>query len=245
MIDLHYIPTVNGNKIAIMLEETGLAYNIIQYNMGAGDLLTPQFLALNPNSKIPVIVDHAPADGGGPITIFESGAILLYLAEKTGQMMPKDFRRREAARQWLIWQVAGMGPMHGQANHFLRYAPERLEYPTRRYVNEARRQVAVLESRLAKAEYLAEEYSIADIACWPFVAVVDIIGIDLHDYPSVERWTRTIAARPAVKRVTDGAKTSIPAAVLASNRKLTEEQWSNVFGERLWNAVAQGGVPQD
>ena len=242
MIDLHYIPTVNGNKIAIMLEETGLEYRLVYHDMGAGDLLTPEFLALNPNNKVPVIVDYDPADGGEPVTIFESGAILLYLAEKTGRFMPTDFRRREAARQWLIWQVANVGPMHGQANHFLRYAPERLDYPTKRFVNEARRQVAVMESRLGKVDYLAEEYSIADIACWPFIAVVGIMGIELADYPAVERWTKAIAERPAVRRVTEGAKTSIPAAVLASNRKLTDEQWSNVFGDKLWSAVGKGGI---
>lgn len=242
MIDLHYIATVNGNKIAIMLEETGLDYTIIPYDMGAGDLLTPEFLALNPNNKVPVIVDHDPASGGPPLTLFESGAILLYLAEKTGSFMPKDFYRREAARQWLIWQVSGLGPMHGQANHFLRYAPERLEYPTRRFLNEARRLIAVMESRLSKVDYLAEEYSIADMACWPFVSVVNAIGIELKDYPSVHRWTQAIAERPAVQRVTRGEKTAIPALVLSTNRKLTEEQWSNVFGERLWTAVAQGGI---
>ena len=166
MIDLHYVPTMNGQKIAIMLEETGLSYSVRTYNLFGGDHLTAEFHALNPNHKLPVIVDREPADGGEPLAVFETGAILLYLAEKTGQLMPREFRAREIARQWLIWQVAGMGPMHGQANHFIRYAPAGQDYSVERYSKESRRLMAVLESRLSQAEFLAgSEDSIADIAC--------------------------------------------------------------------------------
>lgn len=238
MIDLHYVPTMNGHKIAIMLEETGLPYNITTYNVLAGDHLTPQFHALNPNHKLPVIVDHEPADGGEPLSIFETGAILMYLAEKTGQFMPQDFRSREIARQWLVWQVAGMGPMQGQANHFIRYAPAGQDYAVARYSKESNRLMAVLESRLSQAEYLAgTEYSIADMACFAFASVVHTINVEIDDFPSVKRWRETVAARPAVKRVLEGKLTATPEALLKSDMKLTPEQWSNVFGDRMLAAA--------
>ncbi len=238
MIDLHYAPTMNGHKVAIMLEEVGLPYRIHSYNLLAGDHLSADFHALNPNHKIPVIVDHKPMDGGPPLTVFESGAILGYLAEKTGRLIPRDFRRREIARQWLTWQVAGLGPMHGQANHFLRYAPAGQDYAVERYSRESRRLVAVLETRLGQAEYLAEEYSIADIACWAFISVAQTIGIDITEYPEVSRWRQAIARRPAVIRVIDGEHTATPAAMLDLDMKLTDEQWSNVFGERMLGAAS-------
>ncbi len=239
MIDLHYAPTMNGHKVAIMLEEVGLPYRLVAYNLLHGDHLGADFHALNPNHKIPVIVDHAPGDGGPPLTVFESGAILFYLAETTGRRTPRDCRRREGARQWLMWQAAGLGPMHGQANHFIRYAPAGQDYAVERYSREARRLVAVLETRLGEADYLAEEYSIADIASWAFVAVAHTIGIDVADYPAVARWQAAIDARPAVMRVVAGEQTATPAAMLASDMKLTDEQWSNVFGQRMLDAASQ------
>jgi GSH-dependent disulfide-bond oxidoreductase len=232
MIDLHFVPTINGHKIALMLEEAGLEYKVIPYNIAAGEHLTAEFYALNPNHKLPVIVDREPRDGGPPLTVFETGAILLYLAEKTGLFMPTDFRRREVARQWLIWQVAGLGPMHGQANHFVRYAPPGQDYAVNRYMKEARRLLSVLESRLRTVSFLADEYSIADMACWTYVSITHTIGIDLADYPSVKNWQRTIAQRPAAIRVVTNPRTATPEAVLKSDMKLTEEQWSNLFGDR-------------
>ena len=237
MIDLHYAPTMNGHKVAIMLEEVGLPYRIVPYNLLAGDHLTPEFHQINPNHKLPVIVDDDPADRGAPLPVFESGAILLYLAEKSGRLLPTGFRDREVARQWLVWQVAGLGPMHGQANHFLRYAPAGQAYAAERYSKEARRLMAVLESRLSKVSYLAGEYSIADVACWSFASVVHTIKINIDDYPATRRWREAIRARPAVTRVIEGALTATPEAMLRDEMKLTPEQWSNVFGSRMHGAA--------
>jgi|TARA_R110002020_G_scaffold206440_3_gene411776 GST-like protein len=239
MIDLHYAPTMNGHKVAVMLEEVGLPYRIHSYNLLEGEHLSPEFHAINPNHKIPVIVDHDPADGGGPLSVFESGAILMYLAEKTGMLLSTDYRRRELTRQWLTWQVAGLGPMHGQANHFIRYAPPGQEYAIERYSREARRLVDVLEGRLGDVEYLAEEYSIADIACWAFISTLHTIDIDIADFPNVLRWRSAINQRPAVVRVVTDELTATPAALLEGEMKLTEEQWSNVFGERMRGAANQ------
>jgi GST-like protein len=232
MIDLHFVPTINGHKIVLMLEETGLEYRVIPYDILSGQHLTAEFHVLNPNHKLPVIVDLAPKDEGAPLTIFETGAILLYLAEKTGRFMPTDFRRREVARQWLIWQVAGMGPMHGQANHFVRYAPPGQDYAVNRYLKEARRLLAVLESRLSVVTYLAEEYSIADMACWTYASITHTIGIDLGEFPSVRDWQGRIAQRPAALRTVTDPRTATPAAVMKSDMKLNESQWSNLFGDR-------------
>jgi GST-like protein len=240
MIDLHYVVTVNGQKVAVMLEETGLAYNLTSYSLLSGEHLTPEFHKLNPNHKLPVIVDHDPADGGEPLTVFETGAILQYLAEKTGQLLPKDFRRREAARQWLTWQVAGLGPMHGQANHFIRYAPPGQDYAISRYLKEAIRLVDVLESRLRDHEYLADEYSIADIACWAFITTIQTINIDLRGFPATLRWRDLIEARPAVQRVVNNKLTAVPRGVLKPRMTLTLAQWDNVFGDAM-HAAARGG----
>jgi GST-like protein len=237
MIEVHYIATVNGMKVALMLEETGLGYTLKRYNPLAGDHLTAEFHKLNPNHKLPVIVDHDPADGGGPLTVFETGAILMYLAEKTGRLMPADFRRREAARQWLVWQVAGLGPMHGQANHFIRYAPAGEDYATARYSKESVRLMNVLESRLREHEYLADEYSIADIACWCFVSVCDTIGIDVDDFPSIVQWCERIEARPATQRVLANKRAVTPESALKARMNLSESEWSNVFGDRMLNAA--------
>jgi GST-like protein len=198
MIDLHYVPTGNNLKIAIMLEETGLPYRLVKYDMYAGTHLTPEFRRINPNNKLPAIVDDEPADGAAPFPVFESGAILEYLAEKTGRLLPADFRGRHLARQWLVWQVAGLGPMLGQANHFVRYAPEGQAYGIDRYVREGRRLLAVMEYRLEQAEYLAGAYSIADIACYPWVAQADWSGVPLEPFGNLRRWFDAMSARPAV-----------------------------------------------
>ncbi len=199
MIDLYTWTTPNGRKVSIMLEECGLPYNVRPINIGKNvDQFTPEFVRINPNSKIPAIVDSDGPDGR-PITIFESGAILIYLAEKTGMLMPKDPRGRMAAIQWLMFQMGGVGPMFGQAHHFLRAAPEKVPYAMERYTKESRRLYGVLEGHLKSHAYLAEEYSIADIATYPWVARHEWHLVDLKDFPSVKRWYDAIGARPAVK----------------------------------------------
>lgn len=233
MIDVYFTPTPNGHKVSIMLEETGLPHQLLKMDMLAGDHLTPEYRRINPNGRLPAIVDHEPIGGGAPLPVFESGAILLYLAEKSGQLLPADPRRRSQAQQWLMWQMASFGPMQGQAHHFIRYAPEGQTYPVERYRNETIRLLNVLDERLRDAEYLAGEYSIADIAAWPWARAVRVIGLDLEDYPSVKRWWDMIAERPAVQRGTDVKN----AANLSSARPvLTEEQWSNLFGENMLKA---------
>lgn len=233
MIDVYFTPTPNGHKVSIMLEETGLEHQLLKMDMLAGDHLTPEYRRINPNGRLPAIVDHDPIGGGAPLPVFESGAILLYLAEKSGQFLSSDPRRRSQAQQWLMWQMASFGPMQGQAHHFIRYAPEGQTYPVDRYRNETIRLLNVLDERLREAEYLAEDYSIADIACWPWARAIRVIGLDMEEFPSVKRWWDTIAERPAVQRGTDVKN----AANLASARPvLTEEQWSNLFGENMLKA---------
>jgi GSH-dependent disulfide-bond oxidoreductase len=233
VIELHHVGTPNGHKVTIALEELGLPYDAVVYNLLTGDHFTPAFRKINPNNKLPAIVDREPQGGGAPLAVFESGAILVYLAEKTGRLLPADPRRRSLAMQWLFWQMAGLGPMHGQAHHFVRYAPEGEAYGTKRYVNEARRLMNVLEYRLAEAEYLAEEYSIADIACWPWVRATRLIDIEVADYPHVKAWWDTIAMRPAVAAGTGSNALASPASYGKKRMELTPEQWSNLFGERM------------
>jgi GST-like protein len=199
VIDLYTWTTPNGRKASIMLEECGLPYNVHPINIAKNiDQFTPEFVKLNPNSKIPEIVDP-DGPGGRPIAIFESGAILIYLAEKTCKLMPKDPRARMAAIQWLMFQMGGVGPTFGQAHHFLRAAPEKVPYAIARYTKESRRLYGVLEGHLASHAYLADEYSIADIATYPWVARHEWHLVDLKDFPSVKRWYDAIGARPAVK----------------------------------------------
>ena len=200
MIDLHYWPTPNGRKITIMLEEVGVPYRIVPVDIGRGAQFTPEFLAISPNNRMPAIVDHEPMGGGAPISIFESGAILLYLGEKTGQLLPKDARGKYEVTQWVMWQMGGLGPMCGQAHHFREYANEKIPYAIDRYTNEVNRLYGVLDRRLADREYLAGEYSIADIAAWPWVVPWKTQGQDLNDFPHVKRWFEAISARPAVER---------------------------------------------
>jgi GST-like protein len=198
MIDVHYWTTPNGHKVTIFLEEAGLEYKIIPVNIGKGEQFKAEFLAVSPNNRIPAIVDHKPVDGGKPIPVFESGAILLYLADKTGKFIPKDLRGRVAALEWLFWQMGGLGPMSGQNNHFSNYATDKLQYAMDRYRNEVNRLYGVMNKRLADNRYLAGEYSIADMACYPWVVPWERQGQNIADFPHLKRWLDAIKARPAV-----------------------------------------------
>jgi GST-like protein len=200
MIDLHYWPTPNGHKITIFFEETGLPYRLVAVNIGRGEQFRPDFLAISPNNRMPAIVDHAPADGGAPLALFESGAILLYLAEKAGRFIPVDVRGRAEVLQWLFWQVGGLGPMAGQTHHFLHYAPTRIEYAAERYVKETSRLYAVLDKRLADRAFIAGDYSIADMASYTWVVPHKRQEQDLDQFPNLKRWFEAIRARPAVER---------------------------------------------
>jgi GST-like protein len=201
MIELYYWPTPNGHKITMFLEETGLAYRLTAVDIGAGAQFEPAFLALSPNNRIPAIVDHAPADGGAPQSVFESGAILVYLAEKTGRFLPAATRPRTAVLEWLFWQVGGLGPMAGQNHHFNRYAPERVPYAIERYTRETNRLYGVLDERLARHRHVAgEEYSIADMAIYPWIVPWKSQQQNLDDFPHLRRWFEAVAARPATAR---------------------------------------------
>jgi GSH-dependent disulfide-bond oxidoreductase len=200
MIDVYSWATPNGHKVHIMLEECGLAYRVIPVNIGAGDQFKPEFLAISPNNRIPAITDPGGPDGK-PISLFESGAILVYLAAKSGKFMPATDRAKYEMLQWLMFQMGGVGPMLGQAHHFRMYAPEQIEYAVNRYSNEARRLYGVIDRRLAQSPWLGgREYSIADIATFPWLRSWEKQGIVLGDYPHLERWFHKIAARPAVQR---------------------------------------------
>jgi GST-like protein len=198
MLDLHYWPTPNGWKITIMLEECGIPYRIVPVNLARGDQFTPEFLAMNPNNKMPVIVDHDAA--GGPLTIFESGAILLYLAEKAGRLLPRDQRARFEVIEWLFWQVGGLGPMAGQANYFLHYADEKIPAAIERFTEEVTRLFKVMDRRLAEGPYLGGAYSIADVATYPWAVGHERIDLKITDFPNVGRWLENISARPAVQK---------------------------------------------
>jgi GST-like protein len=206
MIDLYTWTTPNGRKVSVMLEECGLAYNVHEINIGKDDQFTPEFIAINPNGKIPAIVDSEGPDGR-PISMFESGAILVYLSAKTGKFLPESPRGKFEALQWLMFQMGGVGPMFGQAHHFIRSAKEQVPYGIARYSKETRRLYGVLDKRLEKEEYLAAgEYSIADMATYPWIARHEWHQVDLNDFPNVKRWYDTISARPAVKRGMDVPK---------------------------------------
>jgi GST-like protein len=206
VIDLYYWPTPNGHKITIFLEETGTPYRMVPVNIGRGDQFKPEFLRIAPNNRMPAIVDHAPADSGSPISVFESGAILVYLAAKTGRFLPRDTRAWVQVLEWLFWQVAGLGPMAGQTHHFVHYAPERIQYAMDRYVNETSRLYAVLDRRLGGSEFVAGEYSIADMACYPWIVPHKRQNQDLDDFPNLKRWFEAIRARPAVVRAYEKGK---------------------------------------
>lgn len=205
MIDLYYWTTPNGHKITLFLEETGLPYNIVPINIGKGDQFQPDFLRIAPNNRIPAIVDHSPSDAGQPISVFESGAILLYLADKTGRFIPADLRGRTETLQWLFWQMGGLGPMAGQNHHFGGYALEKIPYAIDRYVRETGRLYGVLNKRLADREYIAGEYSIADMACYPWIVPHQRQSQNLDDFPHLKRWFDAIAGRPATQRAYEKA----------------------------------------
>lgn len=227
MIDLHYWTTPNGHKITMFLEETGLAYTVHPVHIGRGEQFRPEFLAIAPNNRIPAIVDHQPADGGAPISVFESGAILLYLADKTGRYMPMDPRGRVQVLEWLFWQMSGLGPMLGQNHHFARYAPEKIPYAIDRYTRETARLYGVLDRRLAGRDYITGEYSIADMACYPWIVPHQAQGQMLEDYPHVKRWFEAIAARPATQRAYALAETINPDPV----PMMDEEAREHLFGQ--------------
>ncbi|AUW58337.1 thiol:disulfide oxidoreductase [Sphingobium sp. SCG-1] len=201
MIDLYYWTTPNGHKVTLFLEEAGLSYNLHGINIGKGEQFASEFLAIAPNNRIPALVDHEPVEGSAPVSLFESGAILLYLAEKTGQFIPVDLHGRAEVLQWLFWQMGGLGPMAGQNHHFRNYAPEKIPYAIDRYVNETNRLYGVLNKRLADRRFVAgEEYSIADMAIYPWIVPYEAQGQNLDDFPNIRRWFDTIAARPATVR---------------------------------------------
>jgi len=247
MIDVHLVQTNNGQKITIMLEEVGLPYKVLTYDIFAGDHQTPEFRRISPNNKLPAIVDHEPIGGGDPLSVFESGAILLYLAEKTGRLLPKEPRERSRAQQWLIWQAAGLGPMMGQTHHFVRYAPEPIEYAINRYRNEVTRLLNVLEYRLRQSPYLAgPDFSIADIMvwCWAHPEAATFVGIDAGGRPAIADWYARIGARPAVHRALSRSDAQIPAHYVQQKAVLTPEQWSVMFGDRQL-AAAQNDPPPE
>jgi len=201
MIDLHYWTTPNGHKITLFLEEAGLPYRIVPVNIGRGDQFKPEFLRIAPNNRMPAIVDHAPADGGAPLPVFESGAILLYLADKTKQFLPLDLRGRNMALQWLFWQMGGLGPMAGQNHHFVQYAPEPLPYAIERYVKETARLYGVLNKHLSDGrEFIAGDYSIADMACYPWIVPHERQRQKLEDFPHLAQWFDRVGRRPATER---------------------------------------------
>ncbi|MFP0196137.1 glutathione binding-like protein [Pseudomonas sp. PHC1] len=198
MIDLYYWTTPNGHKISLFLEEAGLRYDVHPINISQGEQFQPHFLNIAPNNRIPAIVDHEPADGGEPLSLFESGAILLYLAEKTGKFLPKDLRGRQVALQWLFWQMGGLGPMAGQNHHFSQFAPEKIPYAIKRYIDETARLYGVLDKQLANNEFVAgSEYSIADMAIYPWIVSHKWQSQNLEDFPNVQRWFNHIKDRPA------------------------------------------------
>ncbi|MFC3191160.1 GSH-dependent disulfide bond oxidoreductase [Pseudocitrobacter faecalis] len=201
MIDLYYAPTPNGHKITLFLEEAELPYRLIRVDINKGEQFKPQFLAISPNNKIPAIIDHQPEDGGAPFSLFESGAILLYLAEKSGKLLSSELRERHTTLQWLFWQVGGLGPMLGQNHHFNHFAPQPVPYAIERYQVEAQRLYSVLNQRLASNPWIAgDHYSIADIACWPWINSHVRQRIDLAAYPAVQNWFERIRQRPATAR---------------------------------------------
>ncbi|HEY9133115.1 MAG TPA: glutathione binding-like protein [Dyella sp.] len=201
MIELYYWPTPNGHKVTLFLEETGLPYAIKPVNIGRGDQFEPAFLAISPNNRMPAIVDTEPKDGQGPLSVFESGAILQYLADKTGKFLPTNARARYAVLEWVYWQVGGLGPMLGQNHHFNRYAAEKIPYAIDRYVNETRRLYGVLDKRLDGRQFIAgDDYTIADMAAYPWIVPHEAQGMDLADFPHLKAWYDRIAARPATLR---------------------------------------------
>jgi GST-like protein len=230
MIDLYHWPTPNGHKITIFLEEAGVPYRIHPVDIRKGDQFKPDFLRISPNNRMPAIVDNSPADGGEPISLFESGAILLYLAEKTGHFIPKDLRGRAEVLQWLFWQVGGLGPMAGQNGHFANYAAEKIPYAIDRYVKETNRLYGVMNKRLADRPYLAGDYSIADMAAYPWVVPHERHGQRLSDFPHLTRWFEAIKARPAVRKVYASSEATKFQPMTDADRKILFGQTAKVLG---------------
>jgi len=223
-IDVYYWPTPNGWKVTILLEELGVPYKIVPVNIGAGEQFQPDFLGISPNNRMPAIVDHEPVDGSGPLSIFESGAILEYIAEKHGKFLPRDVRGKYEVLQWVYWQMGGLGPMSGQANHFRAYAANSIEYAINRYTDEVNRLYGVMNTRLADREFLAGPYSIADMMSWPWVVTYERLGQDLNEFPYLKRWFETMKARPAVERGF--------AVGRELRREMSEEAKKILFGQR-------------
>ena len=219
MIDLYYWTTPNGHKITMFLEEAGMPYRIVPINIGKGEQFAPDFLKIAPNNRMPAIVDHQPADGGAPLSLFESGAILLYLADKSGRFIAPNLRGRNETIQWLFWQMGGLGPMAGQNHHFTQYAPQPIPYAIERYVKETARLYAVLNKQLADREFIAGDYSIADMACYPWIVPHEKQGQKLDDFPHLQRWFSAIRERPATQRAYALAKAINPAPVVDENAK--------------------------
>ena len=227
MIDLYYWTTPNGHKITLFLEEAGLPYTLHPINIGKGEQFQPDFLRIAPNNRIPAIVDNTPADGGEPVSIFESGAILLYLAEKTGQFLSTDLRQRVDTLQWLFWQMAGLGPMAGQNHHFTQYAPEQVPYAIDRYVKETARLYAVLDRRLADRAFITgDDYTIADMACYPWIVPHERQRQNLDDFPNIKRWFDVIQQRPATVRAYEIAQRINP-----SQPPMSDEAKKVLFGQ--------------
>lgn len=227
MIDFYYWGTPNGQKVLIFLEEAKLDYKINPVNIGKGEQFGAQFLKVSPNNKIPAIVDNSPADAGGPVSVFESGAILWYLAEKTGKFLPDNLRSKVEVSQWLFWQMAGLGPMSGQLNHFKNYAQEKIPYAIDRYSKETLRLYSVLDQRLSDRSFVAgEEFTIADMAIYPWIVAHQVQEIDLAEFPNLRKWFRMIAQRPAVKKANE-----ISQQVSPPSGPLTAEARRHLFGQ--------------
>jgi GST-like protein len=225
MIDLYYWTTPNGHKITIFLEEAGLSYRIVPVNISKGEQFRPEFLAISPNNRMPAIVDQKPKDGGKPISVFESGAILLYLSEKTGKYIPEGQRNRVEVIEWLFWQMGGLGPMAGQNHHFAHYAPEKIPYAFERYVKETNRLYGVLNKRLANREFVAGRYSIADMAIYPWIVPYERQGQKLDEFPDLKRWFLAVGERPAVHRAYARAKE------INTQPTVSEESKKILFGQ--------------
>jgi GSH-dependent disulfide-bond oxidoreductase len=231
VIDLYYWTTPNGHKITIFLEEADLPYSIVPVNISKGEQFKPEFLRFSPNNRIPAIVDNAPAVGGRPVSVFESGAILVYLGDKTGKFLPTEPYSRVEVMQWLFWQMGGLGPMAGQNHHFSQYAPEKIPYAIERYVKETNRLYGVLDKRLADREFVAGDYSIADMASYPWVVPYERQGQRLDEFPNLKRWFETIRARPAVTRAYELAKK------INVQPTVSEESKSILFGRTAATAA--------
>jgi GST-like protein len=236
MIDVHYWPTPNGHKVTIFLEEAGLEYKIVPVNIGKGEQFTPGFLKISPNNRMPAIVDHKPKGGGAPISVFESGAILIYLGEKTGKFLPpiEKTRERVQALEWLMWQMGGLGPMSGQAGHFLNYAPEDISYGKKRYTQEVNRLYGVMNKRLADRDYLAGDYSIADMASYPWVAIWKRLNQTMDEFPHLQRWIDRMKARPAVDRAYKAGENIAP----PRTGGMSEEEKKVLFGQTAASVTA-------